>query len=459
MDKYGDRLQTIGDCGLYSSQAYDNMVRNVNVRYMDALLKRNPGLIDAAVKLHQSGQIPPNTYLLDLDAHRRNAREIAKEAKKNKLSLYYMSKQVGRNPLIVKGVLGEGFRGVVAVEVQCAKMLHRYGLRIAHVGHLVQPPVDDIDYVLGMNPEVWTVYSVDNARVLSKKAEKLGKRQDVLVQPVGKKDLFFDTMSGGIPEESLVEEVRKITKLPGVNVVGTTSFPCLLFNLATGKVEPIPNFHTAVRGAKTLERELGIEVTQVNVPGTNHAANMKTIAENGGTHAEPGNGVSGTNTEHAFDEHAPEIPAFAYVTEVSHRLKERLFTQGGGMSYSGGGWGLFPDGKLWVGGTDIAMEALVGSTAKQAMSNRLKAKYPGMDPFNYNLTLYPGTREFSAGDTAVFGFCTLQIFVTRAWHAVVEGIEENRPRLLGIFDQGDNLVDRHGHVQGEKAVRNLLEKI
>ena len=382
-----------------------------------------------------------------------------REAKKNKVSLYYMSKQVGRNPLICKGVLDEGFRGVVAVEVQCAKSLHRYGVKLGHVGHLVQPPVDDIDYVLSMNPEIWTVYSLDNARLLSKRAEKLGKTQDVLVQPVAGSDLFFDTMSGGIPEENLVEDVRKMSKLPGINVIGTTSFPCMLYNLGSGKVEPISNFHTAVRGAKRLERELGLEITQVNVPGTNHAANMKTISENGGTHAEPGNGVSGTNTEHGFDQKAPEIPGFVYVTEVSHQLGERLFTQGGGMSYSGGGWGLFPNGKLWVGGADIAMDAMVGTSGKQAMASRVKAKYPGMDPFNYNLTLYPGARKFSVGETVVFGFCTVQIFVTRGWHAVVEGVEDNNPRLLGIFDQGNNLVDRRGHLRGEKAVRDILKKI
>lgn len=426
---------------------------------MDTLVKRNPGLIDAAIRLHQSGQIPPNTYLLDLDAHRRNARAVAREAKKNKVSLYYMSKQVGRNPLICKAVLSEGFRGVVAVEVQCANSLHRYGIRIGHVGHLVQPPVHDIDYVLGMNPEVWTVYSVDNARVLSERAQKLGRVQNVLVQPVARKDLFFDTMSGGIPEENIVEEVKKIMKLPGVKVVGTTSFPCLLYNLATRKVEPISNFHTVVRAGERLEKELGLKITQINVPGTNHASNMKVIAENGGTHAEPGNGVSGTNTEHVFDEDAPEIPAFTYISEVSHRLGDKLYTQGGGMSFSGGGWGLYPDGKLWVGGTDIAMDALVGSSVKQAISNRVKAKYPGMDPFNYNLTLFPGARNFSVGDTVLFGFCVLQIFVTRAWHAVVEGVEDNNPRLLGIFDQGNNLVDRHGRLLGEKAVRSLLEKI
>jgi predicted amino acid racemase len=426
---------------------------------MDSLVKRNPGLVEAAVMLHQSGQIPPNTYLFDLDAHRKNARVIVREAKKNGISLYYMSKQVGRNPLVCKAVLGEGFRGVVAVEVQCANSLHRYGIRIGHVGHLVQPPAHDIEYVLGMDPEVWTVYSLENATLVSRRAEKMGRVQKVLVQPVAGTDLFFDTMSGGIPEENIVEEVRKINALPGVKVVGTTSFPCLLYSLATRKVEPISNFHTVVRVAERLQKELGIEVSQINAPGNNYASNMKLIAENGGTQAEPGNGVSGANSEHVFDAEQPEIPAFTYVSEVSHQLGEKLYTQGGGMSHSGGGWGTFPDGKLWVGGTDIAMDAIVGSSPKQAIANRVEAKYPGMDPFNYNLTLFPGKRHFSVGDTVLFGFCVLQVFVTRAWHAVVEGIEDDNPRLLGIFDQGDNLIDRHGRPLGDKAALKLLDGV
>src|SRR4029077_7380160 len=126
-----------------------------------------------------------------LDAHRKNAKLMVKAADKVKVSLYFMSKQINRNPLICKAVLAEGFDGIVAVEAQCARALHRYGIRIAHVGHLVQVPVHEIDYFLSMNPEVWTVYSIENAKVISDAAQKAGKVQDLLVQPMAKGDLFF----------------------------------------------------------------------------------------------------------------------------------------------------------------------------------------------------------------------------------------------------------------------------
>jgi predicted amino acid racemase len=444
---------------MYSSVEYEHLVNDVNIRYLNSLVERNPGLAEAAVSLHQSGQIPPNTYLFDLDAHRKNARSIVSEANKYGVSLYYMSKQVGRNPLIVQGVLSEGFRGVVAVEVQCAKTLYRYGIRIAHVGHLSQPPVHDIDYVLSMDPEVWTVYSYENAKVLSDKAQRKGRVQNVLVQPVGKDDLFFETMSGGIPEDAIVETVDRINSdLPGVKVVGVTSFPCLLYDVGLHKVRPISNFHTVVNAAKTLKETLGQEITQINLPGNNHTSTMKTIAEGGGTHAEPGTGVSGANSEHVFEQQ-PEIPAYVYVTEVSHWLGDRLFAQGGGTAFPGGGWGIYPDGKLWVGGNGIQFGARIGDSLESVASNRVKAKYPGTDPFNYNLTLYHEGKPFKVGDTVLYGFDVPQVFTTRAWHAVVGGVSENDPKLLGIFDQGNNLVDRHGHLQGERAVVDLLAKI
>jgi len=442
---------------LYTSDTY-SPYREVNLRYIDSLIKRNPGLVDAAIRMHQAGEIPPNTYLLDLDAHRKNARAIVSEARKNKVSNYFMSKQIGRNPIICHAVIQEGMDGIVAVEAQEAKSLHRYGIRIGHVGHLVQSPVHDIDYILSMRPEVWTVYSLENAKVVSDRARKTNRTQNLLVQPIGKDDLFFDTMTGGIPEEKLVDAVRRINDFPNVRVVGTTSFPCMMYDVGLKRVRPISNFHTAVRAAKRLQSELGIEITQVNVPAHSHASTMKIIAENGGTHGEPGTGVSGASPWQIFEEQ-PEIPAFVYVTEVSHRLGDKLYVHGGGMDFPGGGYGIFPDGSVWNTGTDIQMQAMVGSSLSGASSNRLKAKHPGQDPFNYNLTLFPGEHEFPVGDTVVYGFSLPQVFTTRAWHAVVNGIEDNNPVLLGIFDQANNLVDKNGHLLGEKAVVELLSKI
>jgi hypothetical protein len=311
---------------------------------------------------------------------------------------------------------------------------------------------------LGMNPEVWTVYSVENAKVISDRAQKIGRVQDLLVQPVGKDDLLFESMTGGFPEEKIVQAVARINSFPGVRVVGTTSFPCMLYDLALNKVRPIANFHTAVRAAERLREELGLEISQINTPGNNHTSTMRIVAENGGTHAEPGSGTIGGNTSHTFGQE-PELPAFVYVTEVSHWLGEKIYAYGGGMAFPGGGWGLFPDGTLWEGGNRIAMDALVGTNLRDALSHRLQSVLSSADPFNYNLPLSRGVTESSVGETVVYGFITPQVFTSRSWNAVVEGTSENKPRLLGLFDQGGNLVDSKGRLQGEQSIIELLKKI
>ena len=51
--------------------------------FLEQTLKRNPQLIETAVALHQSGQLAPDTYVLDVDF-----RNIPKVNKNNQFSFY-----------------------------------------------------------------------------------------------------------------------------------------------------------------------------------------------------------------------------------------------------------------------------------------------------------------------------------------------------------------------------------
>ena len=42
--------------------------------FLEALRRRNPGLIEQAIALHQAGAIPANSYVIDLDAVTGNAK-------------------------------------------------------------------------------------------------------------------------------------------------------------------------------------------------------------------------------------------------------------------------------------------------------------------------------------------------------------------------------------------------
>jgi len=73
--------------------------------FVNRLRQSNPRLIQAAVELHQSGRINPNTYVLDLDSIEDNTRAMAKVASENGIQLYGMTKQIGRNPLLAQRIV------------------------------------------------------------------------------------------------------------------------------------------------------------------------------------------------------------------------------------------------------------------------------------------------------------------------------------------------------------------
>ena len=65
--------------------------------FLDVLRRRNPRLIEQSIALHQTGKIPANTYVIDLDAVEANARKLRAEADRHGLKLFAMTKQMGRN--------------------------------------------------------------------------------------------------------------------------------------------------------------------------------------------------------------------------------------------------------------------------------------------------------------------------------------------------------------------------
>ena len=85
--------------------------------FLSVTLKRNPALIEAAVNLHRKGAIPPETYVLDLDAIAYNARLLARAADRAGIRLYMMTKQIGRNPEVARLIAANGIRRAVAVDM------------------------------------------------------------------------------------------------------------------------------------------------------------------------------------------------------------------------------------------------------------------------------------------------------------------------------------------------------
>ena len=395
---------------------------------LDIIEKKNPELVRTAVELHQNGDIAPNTYLIDLDAVKENAREIKKCGDRYGIEQYVMTKQCNRNPSMIKAFMEEGLDKAVAVDIICINNLQKHDMALGHVGHLVQVPRHQVKRVLKFSPEVWTVYGYENAGFISEGAEKLGMEQDLLVKVIGPKDVAYTSQEGGIPLDRVVEEAEKINKLPGVNVAGTTGFPTILFDEESNSVKPVPNLKSVVEGAKRIENELGIEVKQVNCPGTSSCATMEVIKNHGGTHAEPGSALWGMAPQQLVTgDHG--IPAQVYVTEVSHFSNGKASVQGGG----------FVSDDLLEG--MAVREAFVGTSAESILENRVKAKVPDTEIMAYHTWLFPESDEdVRVGDTAVY-FFRPQAFCTRfSDFAAVSGIKENNPKLEAIYDQGNQSV-------------------
>lgn len=380
--------------------------------FLDALLSRNPSFVDAAVALHREGHLPANAYVLDLDAVRQNARGMRAEADRHRLEVLAMTKQIGRNPAFLGALRDAGIDACVAVDMTDARVVHREGLRLGHIGHLVQVPRAEAPAASAMEPDNWTVFSTEKAREAADAARAHGRVQNLLARIHAPEDVFYPGHEGGFEAGDIERVAGELERLDGARFAGVTTFPALLYDAATRRVAPTPNLTTIARAAERLGGGL-----RVNAPGTTSATVLGMLAEHGATQVEPGHGLTGTTPLHAI-ESLPEQPAALYLTEVSHRHGGRVYCFGGGLYIDP----VFPP---------YQVRALVA--AAPGDRRLLDATLPPPDAIDYYGWLDPGSGPAPAsGDTVVFGF-RIQAFVTRAYVAALNGVAEGRPRVAGIW--------------------------
>lgn len=285
--------------------------------FLKQLLRRNSVLALEAGRLHQSGRIRANTYLLDVDSMVANAYVFRRSANALGLQTYFMAKQFGYNPDACRALIEAGMPSAVCVDVQGLEAHRRNGIAVGHVGHLVQPQRGSEDVIMAAQPEVVTVFSIDIARRLSEAARRAETVQAVLLRVQAPGDIFYFGHGGGFPLEEVEVAADAIQRLGDLRVAGVTTFPCLLGNPSTRTVELTPNMVTLAAATARL-RAAGYSITQVNAPGTNTAQTIAAVAREGATHVEPGNALHGTTPMQVFDSDAPERPAIVYISEVSH---------------------------------------------------------------------------------------------------------------------------------------------
>ena len=401
--------------------------------FLQSLLRKNPAFVEAVVKLHQAGAIPANSYALDLDAVAANTAHLMGEAKARGLTVYAMTKQLGRAPGALTAITGAGVDGYVAVDMACARPIAANGHNLGHIGHLVQVAAAETGEAMAMQPDYWTVFSPNKAEEASAAGARVGRVQNLLVRVFGPGDQFYPGHEGGVPLDGLPAMIDHINELAGVRFAGLTTFPALLFDLGSGAARTTPNMTTLARAVEAAQKHQSSgdpAPLQVNAPGTTSTAVLAQLAEAGATQVEPGHGLTGTTPLHATGD-LPEQPAVCYVSEIAHIHQGTPFCYGGGL-YIDPVFG------------DYQAKAVVARDPGEVGSAPTPVDMPDPAAIDYYAKLHPDpARTVSEGDTVVFGF-RIQAFVTRAFVVGVAGVRSATPQVAGVWDVLGNPVDWKG---------------
>lgn len=375
--------------------------------FLKKLQKENSKLVEAAIQLHQNGLILPDTYLLDVDMILENAKLILEEANKHGIQLYFMLKQIGRNPKLAKMLVDIGYESAVVVDFYEAKKMMEHNIPLGNVGNLVQIPKHFLKEVMEYGTEFITVFSLEKMKQINEVAGEIGVKQKVLLKVVDDGDAIYEGQHGGFLLDNLPNLLNEFQKLENIEIDGVTSFPCFLYKSEKETLVATQNAETILTAQKIL-KEAGFSVTEVNMPSTTSVYTMPFIAQLNGTQGEPGHALTGTTPMHAAMD-LPEKLAYVYVSEVSHNFKNHAYIYGGGLYRRG------------------HLENVLLSDGTYSWESKI---HP-FEPENIDYYLEVSDNQ-PIGATAITASRT-QIFVTRSEVALVKGVQTQKPEILGIY--------------------------
>lgn len=376
--------------------------------------------------------------MVDLDRIAANCRVLSAAIADTRLGTFFEAKQFGRCPPICAAVRENGFDAALAIDMEELYALERQGIPIGHAGHLGQIPAADVARVVtGTRPQYLTVFSLEKCQQIAEVAASHGLVQAVVLRVDGPRDIVARSLAGGVAEADALRMIADIDRMDGVRFAGFTTYPAIRFDLGRRCWVTTSNFETMTRLAGRVQRELGIEVDHINAAGNICAASVGLIA-GGATHCEPGQAFVGGLVANAFTDQA-EIPAMAYVTEVSHVVD--------GVPYVfASSWVANNTVGIW---NQLDYDVLLGTIpgADGAAGRPVAAKpqqFAASDPtaFMYNAIRPLDGRGASIADTVVFGFRSQLYRANGGLLAVVAGLADGVPRLRGLFDRNGNAVAR-----------------
>lgn len=377
------------------------------ILFLKRLLDTNKAFVDASLDLYKKGLILPDSYCIDVDMFLENAKNILNEAKKYNINLFYMLKQVGRNPYLAKKLEDLGYKGAVCVDFKEVEVMMKNNLKLCNIGHLVQIPKNMLSRVIEYGVEIITVYSYDMIKEISNIALSLNKTQDIMLRILDENSEIYPGQEAGFSVNEIKELIPKLKDLKGVKLNGITSFPCFLYSHDEKCIKETNNLFSVLEVNEFLKNQ-NLYVKHINLPSVSTVENIKKIYSYGGTDAEPGHALTGTTPLNI--DSGIEIPAYLYISEISHVFKNNSYFYGGGY---------YPRGHMKHGYIDNKIVNVNNFNATN---------------IDYYLSL---EGKYNIFDPIILCFRT-QMFVTRSDIVLIEGIHSNNIHIVGIYNtQGD----------------------
>lgn len=377
------------------------------ILFLKRLLDTNKAFVDASLDLYKKGLILPDSYCIDVDMFLENAKNILNEAKKYNITLFYMLKQEGRNPYLAKKLEDLGYKGAVCVDFKEVEVMMKNNLKLCNIGHLVQIPKNMLSRVIEYGVEIITVYSYDMIKEISNIALSLNKTQDIMLRILDENSEIYPGQEAGFSVNEVKELIPKLKDLKGVKLNGITSFPCFLYSPDEKCIKETNNLFSVLEVNEFLKNQ-NLYVKHINLPSVSTVENIKKIYSYGGTDAEPGHALTGTTPLNI--DSGIEIPAYLYISEISHVFKNNSYFYGGGY---------YPRGHMKHGYIDNKIVNVNNFNATN---------------IDYYLSL---EGKYNIFDPIILCFRT-QMFVTRSDIVLIEGIHSNNIHIVGIYNtQGD----------------------
>lgn len=383
--------------------------------FLEKTYEKNKKLIEFAVKAHQAGEILPDSYVIDLDSLLENARIMLAKAREKNVTLYFMLKQLGRNPYIAKKLVEIGYQGAVVVDFKEAQVMMDNNIPIGHIGNLVQIPEAMIERVLRYGVSYISVFSLEKLKTIDRLAGKNNIIQKVILRVYSNEDVLYPSQEAGINIDELESFLEDAKSFENIKISGATSFPAYLYDSDKNDIVELENYKT-IRKAIDLIQKNGYEIEHINTPSSTCTYVIDKYFNDDNLVGEPGHGLTGTTPLHAKND-LVEKPCLIYLSEVSHNFKDMAYVYGGGYYRR-----------------SHVKNALVSFEDELAFDEVLQMSAESID-YYFRLK-----NSHKIGACVVMAF-RFQVFVTRSNLVIVEDLGKD-PKITGIYDsQGRRLYE------------------